>query len=667
MEVEAPESVFETLFSEKKIERDQGVIKLNSYLSNAGSEDIHAVENELLKTLKNSNIEWEKKHGAFLGSKAVIIKLKSTEVDNKSRLFLDDVFNYCLTFLIHSEVRIRLISGEVLGSLCYLEGPKVYEKCSSFLLNLIFENLERETSDESEMKSQRERRHSGSDAAQIFHDTAGWKFLETSMKCLQFIVDGCGENFKTYITNDFIELLFKALSHTNRFVRETGYYMLGSLVTCATSCQGTTYNPFTADHFGHQISKQLGIGLSDNWSQVRLASSECARKFLLSFKSDEEREVFFPELLPKMCLNRYYIADGVRIYSQESWKNVVNESGRQLVKKYIKNFVDHYISQTRADNHAVREAACTCIAELASKVDQESTKPYVSQLLQTLLECFSDDSWPVRDAACLACGNFILCFPEESRCALDKLYPMFFTNLKDGIPSVRQGAAASLANVVRAYGIEAFLAIKEQISNGLLGVENQPSESEKYGQLDKGPASFGVVKKLRDNDMELHTDKQMYSCGSLAPKMGRGGGCSDHKFRKPSEPWELADGCVHLVAELSQINEVVAPVCEILPLVQKATNHKHYTHHVCLLESLCKQIPNICKGLGKRLFKRYMDLFLDDLFYSLESENALTSSAASQCITALSESLGPNIFRSRIENFNSRYLQLLDSSLREFR
>jgi hypothetical protein len=35
---------------------------------------------------------------------------------------------------------------------------------------------------------------------------------------------------------------------------------------------------------------------------------------------------------------------------------------------------------------------------------------------------------------------------------------------------------------------------------------------------------------------------QMYSCGSLAPKMGRGGGCMDHKFRKPSEPWELADG-----------------------------------------------------------------------------------------------------------------------------
>ena len=61
-----------------------------------------------------------------------------------------------------------------------------------------------------------------------------------------------------------------------------------------------------------------------------------------------------------------------------------------------------------------------------------------------------------------------------------------------------------------------------------------------------GPATYGVVKKMRDNDMELHTDRQMYSCGSLAPKMGRGGrdagGCMDHKFRKEPEPWELADG-----------------------------------------------------------------------------------------------------------------------------
>ena len=39
----------------------------------------------------------------------------------------------------------------------------------------------------------------------------------------------------------------------------------------------------------------------------------------------------------------------------------------------------------------------------------------------------------------------------------------------------------------------------------------------------------------------------MYSCGSLAPKMRRGGGCADHLFRRPAEPWEKADGWVEFI------------------------------------------------------------------------------------------------------------------------
>lgn len=112
-------------------------------------------------------------------------------------------------------------------------------------------------------------------------------------------------------------------------------------------------------------------------------------------------------------------------------------------------------------------------------------------------------------AACLACGNFIVCFPEESRPALPSLYPMFFHNLEDPIPSVRQGAASSIANVVRAYGQEALATVMEKITIGLKGVRNQPAESERYRDMEHGQASFGVVKRLRDNDLELHSDKQV--------------------------------------------------------------------------------------------------------------------------------------------------------------
>lgn len=110
----------------------------------------------------------------------------------------------------------------------------------------------------------------------------------------------------------------------------------------------------------------------------------------------------------------------------------------------------------------------------------------------------------------------------------------------------------------------------------------------------------------------------MYSCGSLAPKMGRGG-CSDCRFRRPSQPWERADGCLYLLAELSSLPMLAEEMAKMLPLVVTACSHKHYTAHLNLLETLCKTLPTIAKALGKRLFKPKLCLFFDAIFYSLVS------------------------------------------------
>ena len=58
-------------------------------------------------------------------------------------------------------------------------------------------------------------------------------------------------------------------------------------------------------------------------------------------------------------------------------------------------------------------------------------------------------------------------------------------------------------------GDEALPVIVGRIESGLSGVENQAATAEKYGSMDKGPATYGVVKRMRDNDMELHTDQQV--------------------------------------------------------------------------------------------------------------------------------------------------------------
>ena len=179
-------------------------------------------------------------------------------------------------------------------------------------------------------------------------------------------------------------------------------------------------------------------------------------------------------------------------------------------------------------------------------------------------------------------------------------------------------------------------------------------ESEKYGSFHAGPAEFGVAKKIRDNDISLHENQTMYSCGSLAPKMNRGGsgGCTDAKFRKKSEPWELADGCVHAIAELARVKEFQGEVAKLLPLVSDACHHRHYVMHLNFFSTVCGRLAEIGANVDKKNFKPYLEDFFDMIFYSLESENGLAVSAAEECICSLSKLLGPNILRGRVENYN---------------
>ena len=63
--------------------------------------------------------------------------------------------------------------------------------------------------------------------------------------------------------------------------------------------------------------------------------------------------------------------------------------------------VSFYIVESQASNHAVREAACACIAELGTKVSPERLRTRIGSLVGALLDCFKDDSWPVRDGELL--------------------------------------------------------------------------------------------------------------------------------------------------------------------------------------------------------------------------------------------------------------------------
>lgn len=148
----------------------------------------------------------------------------------------------------------------------------------------------------------------------------------------------------------------------------------------------------------------------------------------------------------------------------------------------------------KTNNHTVREAACTCLAELFVKIDARAVEPHLPKIQRTLLRTLKDDSWTVRaaaaamflspisshsngqrsdmnmsstlgsvsplcfqvrDAASTAYAKAALAFPDACKAvALTEIWPLWLGMLDENVYSVRQHAAAALADVVRAYGQE---------------------------------------------------------------------------------------------------------------------------------------------------------------------------------------------------------------------
>lgn len=80
--------------------------------------------------------------------------------------------------------------------------------------------------------------------------------------------------------------------------------------------------------------------------QVRFAASRAARELCTGVPAATLPAVY-AVILPAMCLNRYYVAEGVRVFSQETWRLLMGEEGRARVAEHIDAVVPYYISQSK--------------------------------------------------------------------------------------------------------------------------------------------------------------------------------------------------------------------------------------------------------------------------------------------------------------------------------
>ncbi|KAF8068347.1 hypothetical protein HT031_002036 [Scenedesmus sp. PABB004] len=665
----SPRDALLGLGAARHLDRERALRRFQELIADAGEsppqlEDLAAGVRELL-----AGEAWEHKLGGLMGAKVLV---ERSDIPGFDAAMVDEA----LRLLEDGEPRVRLAVGQLLRGLAAKRGLEVLEAAQGRVLDSINNHFDREgegsRADSAWTSGSLTPAAGGRPGSpgpapgspnllsallassyqplvpgvgQLRHGSEGWKCLETSMKAWQQLVEGVGTSVAPHVTPEVLDLLYRSMHHPNRFVRETAHF------TAASVCEALAGGRLAG--VAQELAERLADGLSDNWSQVRYAACVATRT-LMACLAPDDRARLLPTLTGPMCLNRYYVAEGVRLYAQETWRRVMADTGRAAVARHIDQVVFYYVSQSKANNHAVREAACAVIAELMEKVDRAAVAPHVPDLLRALLLCFKDSSWPVRDAACTACGRCVVAYPGEAREVLEHLYPLWAEHLWDNIPAVRADSAAALAQAVTAYGQEALDRVLPVVRDLLPRAHAQPAESQRYSGLEN-TTTFGVAaRRARDNDPAVHTNQDMFSCGSLSARFSterlvRSDGCNDYGFARAKEPWEASDGAVHMVRELAAVSPAAAE--EFLPGVAELARLASFQHAFSLHETIWRSLPAIARGLGAKAFKaRHLEAFLPPLFADLRCGHQLAEAEAGRAISALRDLIGPRIFAGRLDD-----------------
>jgi len=609
----------------------------------------------LFEKLAEKDISWEAVAGLLSASSNLLSVFSDFEQKK--------VFVLSLDFLDHVESRVRSSSAALLADLVVILGEAQFFVAFGRILDLIKRDLARDPGQadlpQNEVVRQKileGQKVRGLSSQEIFHESAGWRHLETSMNGMKLLFEK--NDPSKVVSQELFDLLNDCTSHSNRFIRESAFYIASAILSV------TLENRDLVGSFAQLIRR----GISDNWSQVRMASSAAARAFLLAL-SEEERAKYYSLLLPPICINRYYIAAGVRIHNQETWRLLFPENGVKVVEANIAAFTEFYTAQIGADNHAVREAACACIAELASKCSPASLEGNWEILLDCLIKTFGDDSWPVRDACCVAAGNFVSALPTQTFSKHTVLYEKFMENVIDPIASVRQGGAVAVAKLL-SVNVEVFPKVVSFLEESFKGLKAQTEDNSKFGRLEPGPGQFGVVRRIQQ-DEDKQENGTMYSCGSLAPKMKAkqptGGGCSScTSFTREEEPWERADGSLVLLVECAKVASppMIDEICRLFNLAcEEIRSNKHFDAHQQLHETFAKQMILFAEAIGKKQFKNLLVGSFDILLYAANSPVLLTKAAAEESLASLSKLIGASILRGRAEMTHQDSIETLDRAL----
>ena len=104
----------------------------------------------------------------------------------------------------------------------------------------------------------------------------------------------------------------------------------------------------------------------------------------------------------------------------------------------------------------------------------------------------------------------------------------------------------------------------------------------------------------------------------------------DHGFTRSKELWEMSDGAIFMIREVSQFEEMHDHIVKNLENLSNLGYIDHFKHSHTLKENLFKSLIKIVLNLGKKPFRGYVELFLDPAFRAAKSQDHMNMAAAAQ-------------------------------------
>ncbi len=653
--------------------------KLNNFSVN---EDISALLNKrwidlknderlsLLSRLKNeSHKTWEYNALYLLAFRECFCKISNIYDDNKNiTLFVpcfDEFISNLECFLNHDEPRIRQLSAQILG-LCV----KINQK-DEFLYHITHQLLS--SIQQKMIRSEHKRPTTlGNEAYILLDDTTGWHSLETLISAFIEIVKvrGISVFFTTQI--ELLKfagnlLLVQGGKHINRHVRQKVLVLICCIYNNKLEFQiSTDTNNITITNEVIDKIKEvelmycrgsvdcISLGLEDNWSQVRLAATKAARSMFSRYAItddllEETTRLQLPiqsieiasSIIPRLCMNRFYVADGVKTLANETWRLVVGLHGKNILCSIIDPTLQYYCDMSQSSSHMVSEAACFGLSELACKLPFDFIASKFPFILDALELCIMDSSWPVQDAACLSLADTIPLYSSTDlvRNRIPGILRSYVKLLTSKIWSVRENSARAIGKLVKVLEsslyIDTLKTLKDHLDEHLSKVMTKSSRI----VFMSAAVEAALTRKNSDyNNTILPVEDRERSIGNLIRRDGAWGCCLDCQVIEDGGDYECSDGCIYLLRELFSLgalsvsSEYLNPIFEML-------ERDDYKEAARMQTTVWKELRNMITSPlnGETIAKTLIEEHSDAIVTGLQHKSNLLRTACKETVIVLNQ------------------------------